>query len=100
MTSDRPSGLQCNCSDNGNNDPDWEAPLWSDNPDALGCPKHKPYKQYCRIHHNGFYGDCHPCQWGIIAQALTDLTAEPEMAPVMENQSVQELVAKLADELS
>lgn len=39
------------------------APRWSDNPDALGCPKHRPTKQYCRVHHNGFYGVCEPCSY-------------------------------------
>jgi len=38
------------------------ASLWTDTPDALGCPYHGPRaKQYCRKHHNGFYGGCHPC---------------------------------------
>jgi len=55
--------------------PGWEPDAYSLNPDALGCPKHRPIKQYCRIHHVGFYGDCPPCQ----SRALIDLS-EPRPA--------------------
>ncbi len=34
---------------------------WFFNPDPLGCPKHRPVKQYCRYHHSGFYGNCSLC---------------------------------------
>lgn len=37
-------------------------PVWATNPHCFGCPKHGPIKQYCRVHHNGFYGSCHLCQ--------------------------------------
>jgi len=40
----------------------WVPDAYSFNPDALGCPKHRPIKEYCRIHHAGFYGDCPQCQ--------------------------------------
>ncbi len=32
-----------------------------DNPNPLGCPKHRTKKMYCRLHHVGFYGDCDQC---------------------------------------
>lgn len=91
---------KCLCRENPTQDPDWECPIWNTNPDGLGCPVHRPTKQYCRIHHNGFYGDCHPCTWSKIAQALTVVEPEPEIEPQVENQKVTELVAELIDELS
>jgi len=43
-------------------DPAWIPPIHDSHPHALGCPRHRPMKQYCRIHHAGFYGHCHQCQ--------------------------------------
>jgi len=43
-------------------DPDWTPPIHATHPHALGCPRHRPVKQYCRIHHTGFHGHCHQCQ--------------------------------------
>jgi len=51
---------ECICWLNGVEDP----PRWVKNPDPLGCPIHgPPSKQFCRIHHNGFYGACQSCQY-------------------------------------
>lgn len=38
-----------------------EANRWFLNPDPLGCPVHRPIKQYCKYHHSGFYGNCSAC---------------------------------------
>lgn len=87
-----PDVAPCFCRDNVEKDDNWEPPMWSFNPDATGCPKHRPIKQYCRIHHNAFFGDCHPCQWAAM------VGSPPEA--VVDTAAVDELLEQLVDELS
>jgi len=76
---------KCLCRENlPAQDPDWECPIWSSNPDGLGCPVHRPTKTYCRVHHNAFYGDCHPCQLAsLLAEARPQIPLES--TPLEEN---------------
>lgn len=52
----------CRCPGCDPDDPDWTPPIHDIVQHALKCPKHRPVKQYCRIHYTGFYGHCHQCQ--------------------------------------
>lgn len=48
-------------------------PNWCHNPDPLGCPEHRPTKQYCRMHHAGFYGSCSKCRFDENSELLKNL---------------------------
>lgn len=99
--SEKSPGAICICRDRPDDDPSWEPEAWATHPDALGCPKHRPIKQYCRIHHNGFYGDCLPCQLrspiAETAPSEGDLDGSPAVSP---EDQVKSIVAGLIDELS
>jgi len=84
--------IVCICADCDPSDPNWEPPIYATNPHALGCPRHRPTKMYCRIHHNGFYGHCNPCQ----VAAIVAQSAHPSADIVHQ----KEVIAKLVDELS
>jgi len=46
-----------------NGDPicDCEDEIYSDTPNQLGCPHHKPTKMWCLSHNEGFYKSCGKC---------------------------------------
>jgi len=55
-------------------------PVLDDTIQVINCPKHGPKKQYCRIHHNGFYGECLSCMTKLSYNSLTRLANEMYIA--------------------
>lgn len=75
-------------------DRSWTPPIHDVVPHALGCPKHRPVKQYCRIHHAGFYGDCLQCQLSEPRPAV-DLDGSPAVSTEAPGEDVDLEILKL-----